>query len=402
MVVFLLLYLGIDIGKYHHVASLLDEHAQPIFKGFSFPNSTAGADSLLAKLNPYSIDDISIGMEATGHYWLALYSNLIEHGFVIHVVNPIQTDGWRKGTEIRKRKNDKIDSVLIAELIHYGDFLDTTIAQEDIFSLRTLTRFRHYLVDSIGDLKRKAICVLDQTFPEYQTAFSDIFGQTSRELLLRFQTPEDFQNITSEQLSSVLEKVKQKRFAQKKLNEISQLASHSFGISFAKDSFSMQLKLLLEQINFIEGQLNEVKEEIIRILTQLNSVITTIPGIGPINGATILSEIGDISRFSSPAKLVAYAGIDASVSQSGQYESTNNKMSKRGSPYLRQALFQAALVAAFNDPVFSAYYQKKRAEGKHHLTAIGAVARKLCYTIYAILKNNTPYEPQLDTIKTSS
>lgn len=105
-------------------------------------------------------------------------------------------------------------------------------------------------------------------------------------------------------------------------------------------------------------------------------------------------ELVDISRFSNASKLAAYAGIDASVSQSGQYQSTNNKMSKRGSPYLRKALFQAALSAAFHDPVFSAFYQKKRAEGKHHLTAIGAVARKLCNTIFAVLKNSTPYVVQ--------
>ena len=122
--------------------------------------------------------------------------------------------------------------------------------------------------------------------------------------------------------------------------------------------------------------------------------ITTIPGIAAITAAIILGEIGDIKRFSNASKLAAYAGIDASVNQSGEYQSTNNKMSKRGSPYLRKALFQAALVAAFNDPVFSAFYQKKRAEGKHHLTAIGAVARKMCNIVFTVLKNNTTYKIQ--------
>ena len=121
----------------------------------------------------------------------------------------------------------------------------------------------------------------------------------------------------------------------------------------------------------------------------------TVPGVGNVNAAVILGEIGDISRFSNASKLAAYAGIDASVSQSGEYQSTNNKMSKRGSPYLRKALFQAALSAAFHDPVFSAFYQKKIAEGKHHLTAVGAVARKLCNTIFAVLKYDTPYIPQI-------
>ncbi|MFU0833976.1 MAG: transposase [Oscillospiraceae bacterium] len=153
----------------------------------------------------------------------------------------------------------------------------------------------------------------------------------------------------------------------------------------------MQLKLLLEQIKFIEAQVSDVEAEIRQLLDKINSPITTIPGIGPINGAAIFGEIGDISRFSIPAKPVAYAGIAPSVSQSGIYQSANNKMSKRGSPYLRKALFQAALVASNCDLTFKASYQKKRIEGKHHLTVVGAVVRKLCYTIHAILKNNCPY-----------
>lgn len=333
-------------------------------------------------------------MEATGHYWLSVYSFLAEKGFVVHVVNPIQTDGWRKGTEIRKSKTDIIDSVLIADLIRYGDFVETSLSDENTMSLRNLSRFRSYLVSSIGDLKRKVICVLDQVFPEYQSVFSNIFGETSKELLSNFQTAEDFENITAEQLEKVLENVSFKGFAKNKISEISELAANSFGLKFCRNSFSLQLKLLIEQIKFIEAQVSDVEAEIDVILDKINSPITTIPGIGAVNAAAILGEIGDVSRFSNASKLAAYAGIDASVSQSGEYQATNNKMSKRGSPYLRKALFQASLIAAFHDPVFSAFYQKKRAEGKHHLTAVGAVARKLCSTIFAVLKNNTPYEIQ--------
>ncbi|WP_352418026.1 IS110 family transposase [Proteiniborus sp.] len=390
-------YLGIDIGKNNHVASLIDEKGKIAFKAFSFSNTTDGAESLISKLNKFtsSISDIEIGMEATGHYWLSIYSFLVEKGFVIHVVNPIQTDGWRKGLEIRKRKTDIIDSVLIAELIRYGDFLETSLADEKTMSLRNLSRFRNYLISSIGDLKRKTICVLDQVFPEYQSVFSNIFGQTSKEILLNFSTPDDFDHISSNQLNDVLSKITLKKFATNKINQLSAISKHSFGVSFCLDSFTLQLKLLIEQINFIENQVKDIETQINALLDEINSPITTIPGIGNVSAATILGEIGDISRFSNPSKLVAYAGIDASVSQSGEYQSTNNKMSKRGSPYLRKALFSAALVASNSDPVFKAFYQKKRSEGKHHLTAIGAVSRKLCYTIHAVLKNNCAYEVRL-------
>lgn len=297
----IMLYLGIDIGKNTHVASLIDENAKPLFRAFSFSNTTDGAISLLEKLflHIQKADQVEIGMEATGHYWLSVYSFLIDKGFVVHVVNPIQTDGWRKGTEIRKRKTDIIDSVLIADLIRYGDFVETSLSNEDTMSLRNLSRFRNYLISSIGDLKRKIICVLDQVFPEYQSVFSDVFGETSKELLSNFQTANDFENITAEQLDEVLKNVSFKNFAKNKVSKISELAANSFGLKFCKDSFSLQLKLLIEQIKFIEAQVSDVEAEEKIILDKIDSPITTIPGIGKVTAATILGEIGDISRFSN-------------------------------------------------------------------------------------------------------
>ena len=384
-------YLGIDIGKNTHVASLMDDNAKIIFKAFSFANTLDAAEDLLHKIEPY-MDQLEIGMEATGHYWLSLYSFLIDNGFTVHVVNPIQTDGWRKGIEIRKRKTDVIDSVLIADLIRYGDFVETSLSDEDTLSLRNLSRFRNYLVGSISDLKRKTIAVLDQVFPEYATVFSDVFGKTSRELLKTLSMPSDYENISAEKLEDVLSQIKMKKKASQAISELSLKAGRSFGVSFCQESFSFQLKLLIEQICFIENQVKAVESEIEELLSALDTPITTIPGISTITGAVILGEIGDISRFDNPSKLVAYAGLDSAVSQSGESELPSGRLTKRGSPYLRKALYQAAMVAEFCDPVFSAYYQKKRREGKHHLVATNAVARKLCHTIFAILKSNSPYK----------
>lgn len=386
-------YLGIDIGKNTHVASLIDDKKKVVFKAFSFSNSINGAESLILKLKPFK-NKLEIGMEATGHYWLSLYSFLCGKNFTVRVINPIQTDGWRQGIEIRKRKTDIIDSLLIADLLRYGDFVETSLSNEDYLSLRNLSRFRSYLISSIGDLKRKTIALLDQVFPEYASSFSNIFGKTSKEILSNFSTPSDFEDINSDDLNTFLESVSRKNFASKKIDELSKKASSSFGINFCLDSFSLQIKMLIEQISFIQNQVSDVENEIEILLEKLNSPITTIPGIGSVNAATILGEIGDINRFSNPSKLVAYAGIDSSVSQSGEYESASNHISKRGSPYLRRALFQSALRAEFCDPVFSAYYQKKIAEGKHHLVATNAVARKLIHTIFAVLTKNEPYQLQ--------
>ena len=386
-------YLGIDIGKNTHVASLVDDKKKVIFKAFSFSNSIDGAESLILKLEAFK-NELEVGMEATGHYWLSLYSYLAQKNFTVRVINPIQTDGWRQGIEIRKRKTDIIDSLLIADLLRYGDFVETSLSNEDYLSLRNLSRFRSYLISSIGDLKRKTIALLDQVFPEYASSFSNIFGKTSKEILSNFSTPSDFEDINSDDLNTFLESVTRKNYASKKIDELSKKASYSFGINFCLDSFSLQIKMLIEQISFIQNQVSDVENEIEVLLEKLNSPITTIPGIGSVNAATILGEIGDIKRFSNPSKLVAYAGLDASVSQSGEYESTYNHMSKRGSPYLRRALFQSALRAEFCDPVFSDYYQKKISEGKHHLVATNAVARKLCHTIFAVLTKNEPYQVQ--------
>ncbi len=173
---------------------------------------------------------------------------------IYFVINPIQTDGWRRGTEIRKRKNDTIDSVLIADLIRYGQFVETRLADEDLFSLRSLTRFRTYLVESISGLKRKVVCVLDQVFPEYQSIFSDIFGKTSKEVLLQFSSPIDFESVSSQTLAELLAKLSRKQVGSAKAEQLKAAESCSFGVTFAKSSFTFQLKALIEQIAFIEKQ----------------------------------------------------------------------------------------------------------------------------------------------------
>jgi transposase len=390
-------YLGIDIGKNNHKASLLDEGGKPVFKGFSFSNTTQGGESLLARLAEKTVAPagLEVGLEATGHYWLSVYSFLLEKGCKLHVINPIQTDGWRKGTEIRKRKTDAIDATLIAELVRYGDFIEARLPDEAMLSLKQLTRFRSYLVDSVGDLKRKVICVLDQVFPEYQRIFSGVFGATSKELLLQFSSPSELENVSADTLAELLAKLSRQKLGEAKAEELRRAAANSFGVTFCRDSFSFQLRMLIEQIKYIESQVKDTEAEIKRIMDLLDSPIQTIPGIGPVLGAVILGEIGDIACFENPKQLVAFAGIDATVQQSGEFEGQNNRMSKRGSPYLRRALYQAAVVAATSrgsDPILAAFYQKKRSENKHHSACIGAVSRKMCGIIFAVLKENRPYE----------
>lgn len=394
----MMFYLGIDIGKRTHAASIMSNTGEILLKGFSFKNNKEGGEQLLRHLNRFSTDpaDFSIGMEATGHYWLTLFSFLDANQYIVHVINPIQTDGWRKGTEIRKRKNDIIDSVLIADLIRYGSFGESVLSDEPILELKQLARYRAYLKGTASDFKRKIIAIIDQLFPEYETVFpkSGIFGKASKQVLYELSSPEVIDALSTEELMQFLSKNSRGRLRLDKADKLKQAASNSFGITFAQDAYIFQLRSMLEQLMFLEKQVGAVDQQVKQRMEQLDSVILTVPGIGDVNGATILGEIGDINRFSTPKKLVAYAGLDASVTQSGEFEASHNVMSKRGSPYLRKALFSAALVASNHDPVLKAFYQKKRSEGKHHLTAIGAVSRKLCYIIHAVLKKNEVYKIQ--------
>lgn len=395
-----MIIVGIDIAKRIHSASIVHHSGEVRGNAISFHNTNEGVDKLLQHVkrhNPEN-DEVVFGMEATGHYWLALYSRIVSEGYTVHVINPIQSDSLRN-LYIRQTKNDLVDSFVVAEVIRFGRFSETSLAEPDMLALRQLCRYRLSLVDSVSDLKRKTITVLDQIFPEYEMLFSDIFGQSSKEVLSELTTPEEILAIDTDTLAELLSKSSRGRFGKSKAEEIQNVARHSFGINFGVDALAFQIRQLIAQIKFLEDQLSELDAEIEGYYQRFNSTVNSIPGVGGVLGAIIISEIGDISRFSEPSKLVAFAGIDPTVKQSGEFTGTRNHMSKRGSPYLRRAVWLASMTAAFHDPVMSAFYQKKRAEGKPHRTAIGAVCRKMLYVIYALMKSGQTYSPQIKQIE---
>ena len=388
-----MIIIGIDIGKNKHEATLIDEKGNIIGKSIKFENSTAGFNKLISSINNYNIsnDKFVFSMETTGHYWLALFSKLVESDYNVQVINPIQTDACRKFF-IRETKNDSKDSFLIAQVTRFNGYSKTTLPDEVMISLKELTRFRTFLVDDISDYKRKATVVLDKIFPEYTQIFSDTFGKTSKEILTKYPLPKDILDEDLESLAKVLSTSSKGRLGYSKAEQLQNLAKESFGIKFATEALVMEIKSILSTIEHLQNQVSKLDEKIAVLLRSLGTTIETIPGIGPILGAIIVSEIGDINRFSHASKLVAYAGIDPTVKQSGEFNATKNRMSKRGTPYLRRALWTASIVAAFNDPNLHEYYLKKKNEGKHHGTIIGAIARKLIYRIFIVLKDNIPYQ----------
>ena len=392
-------YLGIDIGKRNHEAGLIDEKGNPIGKTLRFANSKDGSQKLLTFLNQHDLspDNTAIGLEATGHYWLSMFSYLHKLGFKPTVFNPLQSDALRH-FYIRKTKNDTKDAYLIAQVIRIDSPKETPFIEEDLLRLRHLERLRYSFVDQSSDLKRKVISLLDQVFPEYEQFFSDVFGKSSTELLLHSPLPEDLLEIDVEKLATLLNQVSKGRYGKSRsLNKAHLLhdsALNTFGIDIATDVFKLQIKLLLEQIHLIEQHLKEIESVMIEISNRQEHYLTTITGISDVTACVILGEIGSIERFERPEQLVAFAGLDASVHQSGDFTGSKTRLSKRGSPYLRRAIWQSAFVASFRDPALSLHYQRLRKRGKAHGTAVGAVARKLTHIIFAILRDRKPYEPR--------
>lgn len=234
---------------------------------------------------------------------------------------------------------------------------------------------------------------MEQIFPEYEKLFSSIWRNSSISVLQKYLTPENIANAPVDELSALLKDKSHNRLTMDKTNAIHEAATDTFGIKIAQSAFAFQLKQLFEQMNLLNEQLEKLDDEITVYYKTFDCYLHTIPGVGILAAATILAEIGDVRRFYNSASLVAYAGIDPSVKQSGEFNSIHNHMSKRGSPYLRHAIFLVASTCSLHESPLNAYYKKKKLQGKHHLTAVGAVSRKLTTIIYAVLRDHTPYEP---------
>lgn len=386
-------FLGIDIAKTNHVASLIGADGSVVIRAIKFKNSNEGYTKLLNtiqnKLNDLS--NINIAMEATGHYWLSLYSALVDDGFNVSVYNPYQIKSYRGAYNNRKQKNDIIDSIIIADYLRVFGMKDSKLPQEDLMALKQFIRFRSNIVENVSSIKVQVIGLLDKVFPEYKDFFCDVFGVTSKQILLNCPTPDDIIRISTTKLANLLSKNSRGKFGKDDALNMKEVAKSSFGIKFTTDACSFEIKQLINQVIFLESQLEDVDKQISELYNKLDSHLLSVPGIGIKLAPTILAEIGDINNFDKPSKLIAFAGVDPSENQSGNKLSTNNKLSKRGSPYLRHAIYTASLVAISNEPKLRSYYDKKINEGKHHFVALAGISRKLLTIIYYILKEDRDY-----------
>ena len=392
---------GIDVAKHRHEFCLTDSNGNVALQ-MNIDNRKSGLDKLLQNLERLEITptQAQFCLEATGHYWLSLYHHLTELGHKVHVINPIQSDALRN-LYVRKTKTDRKDALLLADLVRFGHVSQTKLASETVLKLQTLSRLRFEFVRQVGGLKNRVLGILDRIFPEYPGCFSSVFIRTSRELLKQFPTPEELADVDLSELTTFLNEHSRGRLGVDRAEQIQALAKGTFGVNLALDAFTLQLRLLLEQIDFIEEQIRVIEQAVDQVMEELcpekdtpyRHVLETVPGIGPVLAAAIIGEIGDINRFPNAKAVVAYAGLDATVRSSGQFEGTRNRISKRGPPVLRHSLWLAAVSARVCNPELKEFYEKKRSEGKHSTVATVAVARRLLHLIYSLWKEDRPFDP---------
>lgn len=390
-------YIGIDIAKHTHTVAARLEDGTPHGKAISFTNDEAGFKALLERFRELEVDadDCIVAMESTGHYWMATYSFLVDHGYPVAVVNPVQTDAFRKADTVRKTKTDLIDAFLIAEFARFKRLGPTSMAPEVTDGLKQLTRYRCHLVKERTMLKNKATAVCDRLFPELAGAVGGMQSATAKALMKEYASPASIVSTDVRTLTKTIREASRGHFGRKEAEDVKALARKSVGVPLAADALAFELKHMVALVEHLDEEVASLDAEIARILKGTDAeLLMTIPGIGPVNAAVIAAELGAPENFDDAKKVIAYAGIDASKSQSGKYESDEEHMSKRGSGYLRYALMNAADVARMHDPYFGDYYDSLRARGKHHYVALSGVARKLAGVILAVMKEQRPYEPR--------
>ena len=382
-------YVGIDIAKLNHFASVISSDGEVLVQPFKFTNDNDGFCKLLSAVESFDRSSLIIGLESTAHYGDNLVEFLVSRRYQVCVINPIQTSTMRKNN-IRKTKTDKVDTLIIAKTLMTQPHRLVTTEDIDCMHLKNLGRFRMKLVKERTRLKIQLTAYLDRVFPELQYFFkSGVHQKAVYALLKEAPTPELITSMHMTHLAHLLEVSSHGRFSKEQAKELRVLAQKSVGSS--DRALSLQVTQSVEQIELLDRQVKDVESQMTEIMLGLDSVIMTIPGIGYVNGGIILGEIGNIHRFAKSKQLLAYAGLDPSVYQSGNFNASHTRMSKRGSRALRYALINAAHNVVKNNSTFKDYYDAKMAEGRSHYNALGHCAGKLVRIIHKMLTDEVAF-----------
>ncbi len=385
---------GIDVAKDKHDCFILSSEGEVLADVFTIPNNAEGFDKLLQTIRSCTspTGKIKVGLEATGHYSYNILGFLLEKGLATFVINPLHANLYRKSLSLRRTKTDRIDARTIATMlmsdVDLKSYTDISYHNEE---LKSLTRYRFDKVKERAKLKSsisRLVCIL---FPELEKLVPTLHMASVYALLLEYPGAKQLAGANLTHLKAVLHDASKGRYGRDRAVELREAARNSIGSCMPAKS--LELKHTIQLIRVLDAEIEEIEAEIERLMEQIQSPITSIPGIGTRMGAMILAEVGDFSNFDSADKVLAYAGLSPSIYQSGQMNNCHSHMEKRGSRYLRYAIFNATKYVCHWDPTFAAYLAKKRSEGKHYNVAISHAAKKLVRLIYAMEKSGQPYRP---------
>lgn len=382
---------GIDVAKDKHDCFIMNSEGEVLAKPFTIFNNKEGFDFLYEKIQSISSsDNIKVGLEATGHYSYNIIGFLLNKGLATFILNPLHTNLYRKSLSLRKTKTDKIDSKTIAMMllsdVSLKSYSDISYHNED---LKSLTRYRFSKVEERAKLKTSLSRLAQILFPELEKLVPTLHMTSIYQLLEEFPSASAIASVHLTRLTNLLSKASKGHYDRETAIKIRDAAKNSIGSNMPAKS--LELKHTIKLIRALTIDIDEIEAEISKMMDKIASPITTIPGIGRNMGAMIISEIGDFSRFSSPDKILAYAGYSPSTYQSGKLDNCYAHMEKRGSRYLRYALFQATQRVCHLDSTFSAYLAKKRAEGKHYYIAISHAVKKLVRVIFHLEKTKQAF-----------
>ena len=385
-----MIYAGIDVAKLNHFASVVSSDGEVLVEPFEFSNDFEGFRSLSLVLDKYDREQLLVGLESTAHYGNNLVEFLVAKGYRFCVLNPIQTSVMRKGN-IRNTKTDKVDTFVIARTLMTSEHRLFQKQDLDLLHLKNLGRSRQDLMKKRTTAKIKLTSFVDQAFPELQYFFHGVHHKSVYALLKEAQTPEQIASMHMTHLTHLLNSASHGRFKKDKAQELRILAQKSVGSN--DSSISIQITQTIEQIELLDRQIDDDEAKIEEIVKAMGSVIMTIPGIRYVEAGMILGEIGDIHRFPSYSKLLAFAGLDPTVRQSGKFNASRTRMSKRGSRVLRYALVYSAHNVVKNNETFRKYYDLKCSQGRGHYAALGHCAGKLVRIIYKLLSEDLAFDP---------
>ena len=384
-----MIYIRIDISKYKHDCFICKDTGEVIVDNLSFENNKKGFQQFLNLLNPYDNHNVHIGLEATGHYGLNLKLFLEKNNYTFMEFNPLLVKEFKKSLTLRRTKTDKVDAIIICQKLMSIPYKPNSKLFYHKYSIKSLSRLRETLVKQRSKYMVQLTNILDIVFPEFKPFFNNRFSTTSLYLLTKYGNAEKIANMRDFDTPN---KLSRGTFTYAKFAQLKQLAKNTIGES--NEIYEIELHTLISLYNEIDSKIDSLDKQISTIIKELNPPTLSIPGIGELTTAVIISEFGDFSKFSNANKLLSFAGLEPGINQSGTM-SANGKMVKRGSGYLRYSLMNIANVVIRYNPTFYDFYLKKRSEGKCHRVALSHVCKKLLRVIYKLETQNIQFNSSL-------